>query len=103
MEKTSAPTDVCAYCHASIAKALKCSGCSSQLGNEKHACTFYCEQKCQAAHWNIHKKDCKAHQTRQLFYRAGSLLQDMFCDYRELLFDLKIVAIEKKDDGLYLK
>jgi hypothetical protein len=103
MEKTTTPSEACAYCHVKIAKALKCGGCCSQLGNENHASTFYCKKECQVAHWKVHKKECKAHQTRQILYRAGSLLQDMFCDYRELLFHLDIVKIEKKDDGLYLK
>jgi hypothetical protein len=102
MDQTSTPTEACAYCHVKIAKALKCGGCSSQLGSENHVSTFYCKKECQVADWKVHKKDCKAHQTRQILYRAGYLLQDMFYRYREAMFDRYLVRKETKGDTTFL-
>ncbi|KAM3075308.1 Vacuolar protein sorting-associated protein atg6 [Clarireedia jacksonii] len=102
MEQNSSSSEVCAYCHDNSAKTLKCGGCSSQLGNEKHASIYYCRKACQTAHWNIHKQACKIRQTRQLLYRAASVLQDIFYSYREAVFELNIVKIEEKDGVLYL-
>jgi hypothetical protein len=102
MEQASSPAAVCAHCHVNIDKPLKCVGCCSQLGSEKHAITFYCKKECQIAHWKTHKTDCKAHQTRQLLYRAGSVLQDIFYKYRELMFDRYIVRKETKGNTTFL-
>ncbi|TGO52676.1 hypothetical protein BCON_0137g00260 [Botryotinia convoluta] len=55
---------------------MKCTGCSSPLGEEAVATIYYCDEKCQAEHRKFHKSACKAHQTKKLLYRAGEMLHE---------------------------
>ncbi|KAF7929591.1 hypothetical protein BELL_0068g00250 [Botrytis elliptica] len=97
---TSAIENQCAHCKAPAHR--KCGGCSSPLGEEAVATIYYCSEKCQVEHWKLHKSDCKAHQTKNLLYRAGEALQGIFYAFRQEMFNNKIVKVEHKDGKLYL-
>lgn len=92
------PTSKCAKCKEQANKV--CSGCKNtpKATNQAEAAS-YCSSGCQRADWANHKQVCKRLQTRQHFYRVGSLLQQIFYIYREKTFDKVVTKIEKREDG----
>ncbi|KAF7954191.1 hypothetical protein EAE96_005322 [Botrytis aclada] len=97
---SSAIKNQCAHCGAPAYR--KCTGCSSPLGEEAVVAIHYCDGKCQAQHREFHKSACKAHQTKELLYRAGETLQGIFYSFRQEMFNNMIVKVEHKDGKLYL-
>lgn len=49
--RTDTPNIECANCMQCAGKTKKCSGCKI---------FFYCDEKCQDAHWAEHRRDCAA-------------------------------------------
>jgi hypothetical protein len=55
----------------------------------------YRSTDCQTAPWrNGHKEACKSIQARREFHRAGDILQERFYEYRERVFDRRIIKVE---------
>lgn len=86
----------CAYCQ--MLALNTCAGCTDTPGFEN---TFYCSLSCSQADKAQHKKLCKSLNTRRTMYRAGETLQEIFYMYREKLFDMPIVKVEKRAYHLY--
>ncbi|TEY81985.1 hypothetical protein BOTCAL_0030g00460 [Botryotinia calthae] len=103
MSATTVPSPMTSQCaHCGAPAYMKCSGCSSPLGEETVTITYYCDKKCQSEHRGLHKSACKAHQTKKLLYRAGETLQEIFYRYREVMFDIRVVKIEDRNGTLYV-
>ncbi|TGO23806.1 hypothetical protein BPAE_0121g00230 [Botrytis paeoniae] len=90
------------YARCGAPAQMKCTGCSSPLGEEAVAIIYYCDEKCQAERRKLHKSACKAHQAKKLLYRAGETLQGIFYSFRQEMFNNKIAKVEHKDGKLYL-
>jgi hypothetical protein len=90
------PTALCA--HYQKPAPQTCSGCKDvpETGS-KIETTHYCSTECEKSDWANHKQLCKSLQTKKAFYRAGSVLQEIFYIYREKAFDKPIAKTEKKD------
>jgi len=89
---------ICARCQKPA--TLSCVGCqdappvSSQVNS-----IFYCSVACSEADKDEHKAVCEHLQVRQLFYRAGDILQEVFYIYKEKIFLNNIVSVEVMQNG----
>ncbi|KAH6678538.1 hypothetical protein B0J14DRAFT_635644 [Halenospora varia] len=57
---------------------------------------------CQKAHWPVHKQECKRRKIRKAFFRAVDVLQAIFYNYREVMFDVPIARVEEHDGILWI-
>ena len=98
---STSPTALCARCQKPAPQT--CSGCKDVLeAGSKIETTHYCSTECQKSDWANHKQLYKSLQTKKAFYRAGSVLLEMFYIYREKAFSKLIANIEKKDGKIYI-
>ncbi|KAK0111680.1 hypothetical protein ONS95_002025 [Cadophora gregata] len=92
-------SSACAHCGKAAERA--CTGCNDVPAiDDDINPIYYCSSACQKEDWQYHKKLCKRLQIRKLFYRAGSVLQEMFYMYREKMFDKLITRMEKSQGHL---
>lgn len=86
----------------------QCSNCQKHATSTCKACrampndtdgqvssAWYCGAECQKAHWTEHKPQCKAAQARQVLYRAGALLLQIFYLYTKTTFMWSPGRVEK--------
>jgi len=97
---------VCACC-GKIQATQRCSGCrDAPLINGGHySGASYCDKACQAAHWNVHKADCKKHRLAKRIRaldRAGNLLSQLFFVWREACYDRPLVGVEVEGSSIRL-
>jgi hypothetical protein len=59
---------------------------------------YYRSADCQTASWrNGRKEACKSIQARREFHLAGDILQERFYEYRERVFNRRIIKVEAGD------
>ncbi|KAH7386503.1 hypothetical protein BKA64DRAFT_711727 [Cadophora sp. MPI-SDFR-AT-0126] len=98
---STSPSQICAHCGKAAERA--CSGCKDVPAiDDDIKPIYYCSPSCQKEDWQHHKTLCKRLQTRKLFYRAGSILQEIFYMYREKMFDKLIARIDKSQGRLII-
>lgn len=96
MDATTKPS--CANCGHPAFK--KCAGCfRDHDGDDTSAVAHYCDRACQKLHWNTHKAECKNAADRELLYRSGAMLRDVFYSFREHAFDMSFTDVECTTDG----
>ena len=63
---------------------------------------YYCSSECQKADWNNHLPLCRTLRNRKALYNAGNILQEIFYQYREKVFDKVVAKIEKQGGKLLI-
>ncbi|KAH6715763.1 hypothetical protein BKA61DRAFT_719791 [Leptodontidium sp. MPI-SDFR-AT-0119] len=95
------PTTECAHC-SKFANRF-CSRCKdAPILSDGLRKAYYCSSACQRAHWETHKGDCTILKAGKTLYRAGDILQQLFYQYREKLFDRRLAKIENRCSKLYI-
>ncbi|KAJ8106238.1 hypothetical protein ONZ43_g7132 [Nemania bipapillata] len=88
---------VCANCAAPDANHA-CSACLLKL-DDSHvvAKTAYCNQTCQAQHWEQHKHQCHE---RRAFFRATSILYEIFMQFMKRAWVVQNITDISEKDGI---
>ena len=79
-------THQCSNCSKTASHTCKACKAMPNATDGKLSSVWYCGADCQKAHWMGHKVECKAAQTRQALYRAGSLARQIFYSYAKTSF-----------------
>jgi hypothetical protein len=92
----------CANC--GVRAEVRCLGCLDapeyHIGDATS--TIYCDRTCQTQHWPQHKAHCRALSRRTRLLRAAHVFKAALVTYREVLYDIDLLKIEKQDGVLYL-
>lgn len=100
MEITDPPT--CSTCGQPA--ETRCTGCIEGLDEQgKPTAVVYCSKTCQKVAWPTHKPDCKISNHRKQLYRAGSLVQKAFHEFRQAAFDVPVLKVEKVQGKLHAR
>ena len=96
----------CAYCGIDGAthKCIKCKSGPRSAGAARDPAR-YCDDLCKDAHLPAHEADCKLYQTAKevrALRRAGELLSDLFCIWREGCCDRPIVKVEQINERIFV-
>ena len=101
-EEADGTINICARCREAATQL--CNGChKAPDGEGGHVETvWYCSVKCQKADWKFHKSECKKAQDRRSLYCVGETAKRAFFRLVQRIFDLDVVAVEAKEDTLYV-
>lgn len=89
------PKTTCANC--SRAAASHCLPCKNAAPyNGKIQLTKYCGPRCQKLHQITHRLLCHDLSERKAFYRACSLLSDIYFLYREFTLEYQVLKVGRK-------
>ncbi|RAL03368.1 zinc finger MYND domain-containing protein [Aspergillus ibericus CBS 121593] len=99
-----ASTSVTECAHCGAAATLQCAGCRDapeyQPGDAGGV--HYCGRDCQISHWPSHKSRCINLRRRRKLLRTALILKAALLTYREMVYDIPLTKIERRDGTLYL-
>lgn len=100
---TSNPQIPCDHCGRPVPlPVLICCNCGEGVNKLGHPdTTAYCSNNCRLLNREAHQKGCNDKNVRKQIYRAGELLQEAFHGWRYQVFDLHVVAIQRKQNGIH--
>ncbi|KAK4501679.1 hypothetical protein PRZ48_007488 [Zasmidium cellare] len=100
-----ASDELCSVCDKPAPRpVLICTQCGEGVDvNGAPTATAYCEVSCRTKDIENHQKACKDANIRKQLYRAGDLLQAIFCKFREASFDQDIKQSTKSDGVLHIE
>ncbi|KAK5163939.1 uncharacterized protein LTR77_010334 [Saxophila tyrrhenica] len=82
----------------------RCSKCNEGLDAEGLSTnpTYYCATDCQTNDRPTHRSNCQSANARKQLYRGAQFLQDVFCAFREVAYDINIADIKEVDGKLHV-
>ena len=91
----SSKTHKCSVCQKEA--NLVCKGCKNTPDSAGSLTgVYYCDASCQKDDWSAHKIHCKMSNDRRALYRAGIVLQQLYCTYSRYTWTWPIERIKKR-------